>query len=128
MKKGMKLLSGEVILVSPFAHAHVIHDGLSVSLLSGFFHPFLGLLAGESSSDSLIVGVMEAEIDSDVDAHTIAKQGVKVIQLHTGGMCHLDADMTAQGLEGLQADELDLVILENVGNPKPALLIPIGDE
>jgi hydrogenase nickel incorporation protein HypB len=96
--------------------------------LSGFFHPFLGLLAGESSSDSLIVGVMEAEIDSDVDAHTIAKQGVKVIQLHTGGMCHLDADMTAQGLEGLQADELDLVILENVGNPKPALLIPIGDE
>lgn len=62
------------------------------------------------------VGVMEADIDSDVDAHTIAKQGVKVIQLHTGGMCHLDADMTAQGLEGLQADELDLVILENVGN------------
>ncbi|GMQ48598.1 hydrogenase nickel incorporation protein HypB [Vibrio sp. 10N] len=62
------------------------------------------------------VGVMEADIDSDVDAHTIAKQGVKVIQVHTGGMCHLDADMTAQGLEGLQADELDLVILENVGN------------
>ncbi|GAL33645.1 [NiFe] hydrogenase nickel incorporation-associated protein HypB [Vibrio maritimus] len=62
------------------------------------------------------VGVMEADIDSDVDAHTIAKQGVKVIQLHTGGMCHLDADMTAQGLDGLQADELDLVILENVGN------------
>lgn len=62
------------------------------------------------------VGVMEADIDSDVDAHTIAEQGVKVIQLHTGGMCHLDADMTQQGLEGLGADELDLVILENVGN------------
>lgn len=62
------------------------------------------------------VGVMEADIDSDVDAHTIAKQGVKVIQLHTGGMCHLDADMTEQGLNGLGSDELDLVILENVGN------------
>lgn len=62
------------------------------------------------------VGVMEADIDSDVDAHTIAQQGVKVIQLHTGGMCHLDADMTKQGLEGLEAEELDLAILENVGN------------
>lgn len=62
------------------------------------------------------IGVMEADIDSDVDAHTIAKTGVKVIQLHTGGMCHLDADMTKQGLEGLGVDECDLVILENVGN------------
>ncbi|WED24277.1 hydrogenase nickel incorporation protein HypB [Vibrio sp. JC009] len=66
--------------------------------------------------DEMRVGVMEADIDSDVDAHTIAKQGVKVIQLHTGGMCHLDADMTRQGLEGLEADELDLAVLENVGN------------
>lgn len=66
--------------------------------------------------DEIKVGVMEADIDSDVDAHTIAQQGVKVIQLHTGGMCHLDADMTKQGLEGLEADELDLAILENVGN------------
>lgn len=62
------------------------------------------------------IGVMEADIDSDVDAHTIAKTGVKVIQLHTGGMCHLDADMTKQGLDGLGVDECDLVILENVGN------------
>lgn len=62
------------------------------------------------------IGIMEADIDSDVDAHTIAKTGVKVIQLHTGGMCHLDADMTKQGLEGLGVDECDLVILENVGN------------
>jgi len=62
------------------------------------------------------IGVMEADIDSDVDAHTIAKTGVKVIQLHTGGMCHLDADMTKQGLEGLGVDDCDLVILENVGN------------
>ena len=62
------------------------------------------------------IGVMEADIDSDVDARTISELGVKAIQLHTGGMCHLDADMTAQGLEGLEANELDLVILENVGN------------
>ena len=59
---------------------------------------------------------MEADIDSDVDAHTISKTGVKVIQLHTGGMCHLDADMTKQGLNGLGTENLDLVILENVGN------------
>ncbi|WP_124066217.1 hydrogenase nickel incorporation protein HypB [Clostridium sp. E02] len=62
------------------------------------------------------IGVMEADIDSDVDARTIWKTGVKAIQLHTGGMCHLDAQMTRQGLEGLDPDGLDLVILENVGN------------
>ncbi len=66
--------------------------------------------------DEMKIGVMEADIDSDVDAITIAKTGVKVIQLHTGGMCHLDADMTRQGMEGLGVDELDLVVLENVGN------------
>lgn len=66
--------------------------------------------------EELSIGVMEADIDSDVDAHTISKTGVKVIQLHTGGMCHLDADMTKQGLEALGTDNLDLVILENVGN------------
>ena len=64
----------------------------------------------------LKIGVMEADIDSDVDAKTIAATGAKAIQLHTGGMCHLDAAMTRQGLEGLDADEADLVILENVGN------------
>ncbi|HBB29442.1 MAG TPA: hydrogenase accessory protein HypB, partial [Clostridiales bacterium] len=62
------------------------------------------------------IGVMEADIDSDVDAETISKTGVKVIQLHTGGMCHLDADMTRQGLKGLGIDEIDFAILENVGN------------
>lgn len=62
------------------------------------------------------IGVMEADIDSDVDAHTISKTGVKVIQLHTGGMCHLDADMTKQGLEALGTEEIDCAILENVGN------------
>ena len=66
--------------------------------------------------DDLRIGVMEADIDSDVDADTISRTGVKVIQLHTGGMCHLDADMTRQGIKQLQTRELDLVILENVGN------------
>jgi len=66
--------------------------------------------------NELKIGVMEADIDSDVDAITIAKTGAKVIQLHTGGMCHLDAGMTKQGLAGLGVNELDLVILENVGN------------
>jgi len=66
--------------------------------------------------DEMKIGVMEADIDSDVDAHTISTTGVKVIQLHTGGMCHLDADMTKQGLLGLGTDEVDLAILENVGN------------
>ena len=62
------------------------------------------------------VGVMEADIDSDVDAHTISKTGARVIQLHTGGMCHLDAAMTRQGLQALGTEGLDIVILENVGN------------
>lgn len=62
------------------------------------------------------IGVMEADIDSDVDAQAISATGVRSIQLHTGGMCHLDAGMTAQGLEEFGADDLDLVVLENVGN------------
>ncbi len=63
------------------------------------------------------IGVMEADIDSDVDARTIAqKTPAKTIQLHTGGMCHLDADMTRQGLKELGTKEIDLAILENVGN------------
>lgn len=70
----------------------------------------------EQLKDEVRIGVMEADIDSDVDAKTISDLGVKAIQLHTGGMCHLDADMTAQGLEGLGTDDVDLAILENVGN------------
>ena len=66
--------------------------------------------------DDLRIGVMEADIDSDVDAATISTSGAKVIQLHTGGMCHLDAGMTRQGLEGLGPENIDLAILENVGN------------
>ncbi|MCR5798052.1 MAG: hydrogenase nickel incorporation protein HypB [Eubacterium sp.] len=70
----------------------------------------------EKLKDELKIGVMEADIDSDKDAKTIAETGVKSIQLHTGGMCHLDADMTNQGLDALGTSDLDLVILENVGN------------
>jgi hydrogenase accessory protein HypB len=70
----------------------------------------------EALKDEMSIGVMEADIDSDVDAHTVAETGVKVIQLHTGGMCHLDADMTKQGLNGLGTDGVDFAILENIGN------------
>lgn len=70
----------------------------------------------EALRDTLKIGIMEADIDSDVDARTIQQSGVKVIQLHTGGMCHLDAEMTRQGLLGLQTGDVDLAILENVGN------------
>ena len=70
----------------------------------------------ERLKDKIRIGVMEADIDSSVDAHTISTTGVKAVQLHTGGMCHLDAEMTRQGLEELGTDDLDLAILENVGN------------
>jgi hydrogenase nickel incorporation protein HypB len=70
----------------------------------------------EALREEIKIGVLEADIDSDVDAGTVAGAGTKVIQLHTGGMCHLDADMTRQGFNGLEAEGLDLVILENIGN------------
>ena len=70
----------------------------------------------EQLKPDLRIGVMEADIDSAVDAETIGKAGVKSIQLHTGGMCHLDADMTRQGLQAIGTEDLDLVVLENVGN------------
>ncbi|MEY8326319.1 hydrogenase nickel incorporation protein HypB [Lachnospiraceae bacterium 54-11] len=70
----------------------------------------------EELKDVFKIGVMEADIDSDVDARTISQSGAKVIQLHTGGMCHLDAGMTRQGLEGLETGDIELAILENVGN------------
>lgn len=66
--------------------------------------------------DKYNIGVMEADIDSDVDARSIADTGVKSIQLHTGGMCHLDAGMTKQGLDSFNANDFDCVVLENVGN------------
>ncbi len=70
----------------------------------------------ERLKNDLRIGVMEADIDSDVDAAAMAGAGVRSIQLHTGGMCHLDADMTLQGLQALGTAGLDLVVLENVGN------------
>ena len=67
--------------------------------------------------DRIRIAVMEADIDSDVDAIKIKEAtGIRSIQLHTGGMCHLDAEMTRQGLEGLDLEDIDLVVLENVGN------------
>ncbi|MDS1003807.1 hydrogenase nickel incorporation protein HypB [Clostridium sporogenes] len=70
----------------------------------------------EVLKDEMNIGVLEADIDSEVDANTVSKSGAKVIQLHTGGMCHLDASMTKQGLLGLGTEEVDFAILENVGN------------
>ena len=70
----------------------------------------------DALKDEMRIGVMEADIDSAVDAETIATTGVRSIQLHTGGMCHLDAGMTEQGLKELDTRDLDLAILENVGN------------
>ena len=70
----------------------------------------------EALKDELRIGIMEADIDSDVDAHTVQNAGAKAVQLHTGGMCHLTADMTRQGLLGLDAPAGSLVVLENVGN------------
>ena len=70
----------------------------------------------ERLKDDLRIGVMEADIDSSVDAETVARTGVKSIQLHTGGMCHLDAGMTEQGLTELGTADVDLAVLENVGN------------
>ncbi|MEG0528681.1 MAG: hydrogenase nickel incorporation protein HypB, partial [Longicatena sp.] len=70
----------------------------------------------ETLKNEMRIGVMEADIDSDVDAATVSKTGAKVIQLHTGGMCHLDADMTRQGIKELGTCDVDFAILENVGN------------
>jgi hydrogenase nickel incorporation protein HypB len=72
--------------------------------------------------DEMKIGVMEADVDSDVDAKTVQDAGAKAIQLHTGGLCHLDATMTKQGIDELGVDELDLVFLENIGN----LICPAG--
>ena len=70
----------------------------------------------EALKEKMRIGVMEADIDSDVDAKTVSSAGAKAIQLHTGGMCHLDASMTKQGLDELGTEDIDFTILENVGN------------
>lgn len=66
--------------------------------------------------DEFRIGIMEADIDSEVDAQAITQAGARAIQIHTGGMCHLDADMTRQGIREFGTADLDLVVLENVGN------------
>jgi len=84
---------------------------------SGKTSVLLALAAAlEGRGQKLRMGVMEADIDSSVDAQTMKDAGIEAIQIHTGGMCHLDADMTRQGLEELGYKDFDLVILENVGN------------
>ena len=74
------------------------------------------LALAKALKGKLKIGVMEADIDASVDAETMAAAGVKSIQIHTGGMCHLDADMTRQGLYEFGMEDLDLIVLENVGN------------
>lgn len=70
----------------------------------------------ERLQDTTRIGVMECDIDASVDAVTIENGGAKAIQLHTGGMCHMDAAMTQQGLNGMGMDDVDLIFIENVGN------------
>ena len=72
--------------------------------------------------DEMKIGVMEADIDSDVDAQAVEEAGAKAIQLHTGGMCHLDATMTKQGIDELEVEGLEVLFLENIGN----LICPVG--
>ena len=66
--------------------------------------------------DEFKIGVLQADIDSDVDARAMAEAGFDAVQLHTGGMCHHDAGMTRQGLEAIGSERYDLIVLENVGN------------
>lgn len=66
--------------------------------------------------DKYRIGVIEADVDSDVDASAVTKAGAAAIQIHTGGSCHMDAEMTEKGLERMKLDGLDLIFLENVGN------------
>ena len=68
----------------------------------------------DALKDEMKIGIMEADIDSDVDAKAITETGARAIQIHTGGMCHLDADMTRQGIREFGTEDLDLVVLENV--------------
>ena len=70
----------------------------------------------------MAIGVIEADVDSDVDAITVQEAGAKAVQMHTGGLCHLDATMARAGIDALGVEDLDLVFLENIGN----LICPVG--
>ena len=101
-------------------------DDLTLHIAPGEIFGFIGHNgAGKTTTlkrtianlkDEMRIGVMEADIDSDVDAASIVEAGARAIQIHTGGMCHLDADMTRQGLKEFGTSDLDFVVLENVGN------------
>ena len=114
----------ERVLADNEAAARTVHERLSaqgVFLINLMGSPGAGktsvlLKLIEAWKDQYRIGVMEADVDSDVDARTIAATGVRAIQLHTGGLCHMDADMTDRGLLRMGTEGLDLVILENIGN------------
>jgi len=72
--------------------------------------------------DQMRVGVIEADVDSDVDARTVQHAGAKAVQMHTGGLCHIDATMARAGVDELEVEDVDLVFLENIGN----LICPVG--
>ena len=72
--------------------------------------------------DQMRVGVIEADVDSDVDARTVQNAGAKAVQMHTGGLCHIDATMARAGVDELDVEDVDLVFLENIGN----LICPVG--
>ncbi|CUX46312.1 Hydrogenase isoenzymes nickel incorporation protein HypB [Clostridium sp. C105KSO13] len=95
-------------------HEHTYYLNIMSSPGAGKTSVLLGTI--ECLKTAFKIGVMEADIDSDVDARTIADTGIPAIQIHTGGMCHLDAEMSRQGLRAIGSENLDLVILENVGN------------
>ena len=127
MEKAKIIELKETILEDNNADAQVLRQELKAQktcLMNLMSSPGSGktstLLALKPYFDGKIKwGVMEADIDSDVDALTVAKAGVPAVQLHTGGMCHLDADMSRQGMAALEAEAdntLDFIILENVGN------------
>ena len=114
----------ESILENNDADAAVLREelkGKGITLINLMSSPGSGktstlLALAPYFEGKLTWGVMEADIDSDVDACTMEAAGVPAIQLHTGGMCHLDADMTCQGIRAFGRDDLDMIVLENVGN------------
>lgn len=114
----------ETILEDNDADAQVLRDELKqkhICLMNLMSSPGSGktttlLALNKAFEGRLSWGVMEADIDSDVDAKTMMEAGVPSIQLHTGGMCHLDADMTRQGIRAFGRDDLDFIVLENIGN------------
>lgn len=114
----------ETILEDNDADAAVLRQSLKekkICLLNLMSSPGSGktstlLALDQYFKDQIKWGVMEADIDSDVDANTLLAAGIPSIQLHTGGMCHLDADMTRQGIRAFDRDDLDFIVLENIGN------------